>query len=131
MTKQAFHQCLLTALAATLLLLASAMPTRWMTAFASGGVPATFTATLAAEQGGETPVPGALRRRHACDECGVIQSVRLLDASHNPSANGTVSNELTVRLADGTIRVVQDTRSADWRPYERLILIPGMTPAGT
>ena len=39
--------------------------------------------------------------------------------------------EITVRLGDGTTRVLSDASPASWRPGERTILIEGWTKPGT
>lgn len=54
------------------------------------------------------------RARPRCPECGVIVSLS--------------SHEITVRMADGSSRVIEDANAAEWRTGERLIVIGGVTP---
>ena len=53
--------------------------------------------------------------RPRCPECGVIVSTR--------------SNEITVRMADGSSRVIDDANPARWRTGERLMVIAGTNPS--
>jgi len=53
--------------------------------------------------------------RPRCPECGMIVSTR--------------SNEITVRMADGSSRVFEDANPARWRTGERLIVIAGTDPS--
>ena len=53
--------------------------------------------------------------RPRCPECGVIVSTR--------------SNEITVRMADGSSRVIEDANPARWRAGERLMVIAGTDPS--
>jgi len=41
----------------------------------------------------------------------------------------TRSYEITVRLADGSSRVINDAKPARWRPGERVIVIEGANPS--
>ena len=41
----------------------------------------------------------------------------------------TRSYEITVRLADGSSRVIIDAKPASWRPGERVIVIDGADPS--
>ena len=50
-----------------------------------------------------------------CPECGMIVSTR--------------NNEITVRMADGSSRVIEDANPARWRAGERLIVIAGTDPS--
>lgn len=56
-----------------------------------------------------------------CGECGVVESVQRI-GSHGDSA---AIDEITVRFADGSTRVLTDTYLANWRPRERIIVIDG------
>ena len=95
--------------------------------------------TAAGQAGGEARVKGK------CAECGVIVSMREIDAREEGAglgatfgavagnqdgirAKSTRSYEITVRLADGSIRVINDANPASWRPGERLIVIDGANP---
>ena len=53
--------------------------------------------------------------RPRCPECGVIVSTR--------------GNEFTVRMADGSSRVIEDANPARWRAGERLMVIAGTEPS--
>lgn len=76
--------------------------------------------------------PG-IRARARCAECGVIESssdTDTLDELANANIESTptaVSSRrwITVRLADGSRRLIDDTRPADWRLRERVVVIGG------
>ena len=53
--------------------------------------------------------------RPRCPECGMIVS--------------TGNNEVVVRMADGSSRVIEDANPARWRTGERLIVIAGTDPS--
>jgi len=84
--------------------------------------------------------PGA--RAYMCAECGVIESTRIIDAPDEDSGAGVSDRmaarnrgriqakplpnyEITVRLHNGTMRVIKDAKSARWRYGERVIVIAG------
>ena len=85
--------------------------------------------------------PGA--RAYRCAECGVIESTRQIEAPDERTgvdASGRIAAgnrgeiggtpvrnyEITIRLRDGSMRVVTDANPARWRPGERVKLIGGM-----
>ena len=57
---------------------------------------------------------GKARASPRCPECGMVVS-----AGHK---------EIVVRMADGSIRVIEQESPARWRPGERLIVIAGAVP---
>jgi outer membrane lipoprotein SlyB len=78
-----------------------------------------------------------------CAECGVIESMRKIEAqAENSGVNapgriaagnrGEIEGEpvgnyaITIRLRDGSMRVITDAHPARWRPGERVHLIGGM-----
>ncbi len=81
-------------------------------------------------------------RSYRCADCGVIESTREIDA---PDANGETeapgriaagngsaagaklrrTYEITVRLQDGTMRVIRDAKPAKWRHGEPVTIIAG------
>lgn len=78
-----------------------------------------------------------------CAECGVIESVREVAASGDAAAakapgrssagsrggfevNLLRSYEITIRLQDGSMRVVRDARPANWRHGEPVTVIAGV-----
>lgn len=78
-----------------------------------------------------------------CAECGVIESVREIAASDEDAAvkapgrgpagsRGGIeahlprSYEITIRLRDGSMRVVRDARPANWRRGEPVTVIAGV-----
>lgn len=80
-----------------------------------------------------------------CPECGMIVSMREIerhDEDSGPGAaagvtaanrdeirvNTTRSYEITVRMADGSSRVIYAANPARWRTGERLIVIAGAIP---
>ena len=81
-------------------------------------------------------------RAYRCRECGVIVSTRALEAPHETTgvnASGRIAGanrgeikekpvrnfEITVRLRDGSTRVVTDANPARWRHGEKVIIIAG------
>ena len=106
----------------------------------SGGIPALDPAA-------PLLATGEARVRARCPECGMIVSMREIevrddDTGRPRTAGGAVagsrietrvdstrSHEITVRLADGSIRVFNDANPARWRSGERVILIDGANPS--
>lgn len=81
---------------------------------------------------GAAPVfaaPGPNVRAYRCgDECGVIESTRNIETSDEwtrASASGR-NHEITIRLRDGSMRVVRDANPARWRNGERVTVIAGV-----
>jgi len=89
----------------------------------------------------QAAAPGA--RTYRCAECGVIASTREIEAAEDRAgvyASGRMlsghrgelegkpvrSYEITVRLQDGSMRVITDANSANWRQGERVIIIAGV-----
>jgi hypothetical protein len=81
--------------------------------------------------------PGG-RAYYKCAECGVIESTRVIEASNDKTAGYApgrtageigakpVGNyEITIRLRDGSMRVITDANPARWRAGERVKLIGG------
>lgn len=77
-----------------------------------------------------------------CAECSVVESIREikqnnaeidLGAANGVSRNGlndmpgksTKNYEITVRMKDGSSRVLVDATSVNWRPGERVVFIEG------
>lgn len=84
---------------------------------------------------------GAGARR--CAECGVIESTREIetsDAKTGVGASGWIavcsrneigrkrarSHEITIRLRDGSMRVITDAKPAKWRHGEQVTIIAGL-----
>src|SRR6185369_1970864 len=80
----------------------------------------------------QEPVPEAAapmvkaRSRARCASCGVVQAIRRVDAAGDAPA----SYEFTVRLRDGSIRLISDASQAKWRAGDNIMLIGGANPAG-
>ena len=87
---------------------------------------------------------GAARAKGRCAECGVITSMREVDARDEgagPHASGGTGSqdalpetsgrryEITIRLTDRTSRVINYASPASWRPGERVIVIDGANPS--
>jgi hypothetical protein len=85
--------------------------------------------------------PGA--RNYRCAECGVIESTRAVEEStdrHGANAAGRMAvcnkggigrhavrkHEITVRLRDGSMRVITDAKSARWSHGEAVTIIAGL-----
>ena len=71
--------------------------------------------TLALDQTAPVPTASEARAGPRCPECGVIVSAR--------------ENEIIVRMADGSSRVIDDSNPARWRTGERVIIIDGTSPS--
>jgi len=84
--------------------------------------------------------PGA--RAYRCAECGVIESTRKIEAADEKTgvdASGRITAgnrggierkpvrnyEITIRLRDGSMRVITDANPARWRHGERVTIIAG------
>jgi outer membrane lipoprotein SlyB len=96
---------------------------------------------------GSVPVIDALPAvKGRCAECGVIVSVRDIELRNENGMSGatgetvagnqnetqvqsTKSHELTIRLADGSSRVINEASPAHWRLGERVIVIDGAHPS--
>ena len=63
---------------------------------------------------------GEGRAKARCRECGVVESMRAL-----ASMEASAGHEITVRMRDGSARVLSDAGPASWRLGERIILIGG------
>jgi hypothetical protein len=85
--------------------------------------------------------PGA--RAYRCAECGVIESTRKIEAPDEKTgvnARGRIAAgnrgaieakplgnyEITVRLRDGSMRVIRDAKPARWRHGEQVTIIAGL-----
>ena len=77
--------------------------------------------TLALPAAATPPGTGVSRSKARCEECGVIESTRRVD----PAGSSPAVYEITVRLANGSTRVLSDVSPANWRPGERTIFIDG------
>lgn len=82
-------------------------------------------------------------RTHKCPECGVIESMRIIEAADENTgvdAPGRIvagsrneiggkpprNYEITVRLRNGSRRVITDANPAKWRLGEQLTIIAGV-----
>jgi len=89
----------------------------------------------------------AVSRNYRCAECGVIQSTRKIEAqdewagAYAPARTAAgrraevgetpaQNYEITIRLQDGSLRVISDAHSAVWRPGEAVTLIAGIDSKG-
>jgi hypothetical protein len=91
---------------------------------ARSGLPVESASTAAI---GADDLPGQrhARRRPPCAECGLIESI---SASRTPAGSG--GREITVRLEDGSSRVIVDPNPATWRRGERVMVIDGLVGPG-
>ena len=72
-------------------------------------------------------------RNYRCADCGVIESTREIDAPgridterHGGIEVKTLRNyEITIRLQDGSMRVIRDAKPAKWRHGESVTVIAG------
>ena len=90
------------------------------------------------------PVTAApVARSYRCAECGVIESTRKIEAPDettgvDPSGRMAAGNrgeigakllpnyEITIRLRDGSMRVIRDPKPAKWRHGEQVTIIAGV-----
>jgi outer membrane lipoprotein SlyB len=92
------------------------------------------------------PAASKSRTRASCAECGEIVSFREIERhdedtvpgaaggetagnADKPRANPTRNYEITIRMADGSSRVIDGANPARWRTGERLIVIDGTNPS--
>ena len=100
---------------------------------------------LAPDQTPAVQTMGESRANARCAECGVIVAMRKIerhkeDSGPGAARDGTAGNrdenrlkatrdyEITVRMADGSNRVIEAANAAAWRRGERLIIIAGAIP---
>jgi hypothetical protein len=84
------------------------------------------------------PLEAKAPRKARCGECGRIESIRKIEdhggATPKAGARGvparSVNHEITVRLQDGSSRVMIDTNPGRWRLGERVKLIDGFAGPG-
>jgi hypothetical protein len=89
-------------------LLIAAMPA-WIAASGDALLP---LSPVVAESAGTLPPTGPARRKSRCDECGWVESIR--------------ATEITVRLQDGSSRVIVDAHRGRSRLGERVVIIDGV-----
>jgi hypothetical protein len=67
------------------------------------------------------PTGAKANRRARCETCGVIQTIRRVDATdgHAPTY------EITIRLRDGSTRTNSNATPGNWRAGDRIMLING------
>ena len=105
-----------------------------------------FSAASVAAEPPEAAAPmvaAAVARAYRCAECGVIQSMRKVDAAgENTAAKApgrmaarsrdeleappAQSYEIVIRLQDGSTRVITDAKPASWRRGEPVTIIAGV-----
>lgn len=88
-------------------------------------------------------VAAPLARAYRCAECGVIESMRIIDAPAEKTAakaprrmaagsrdeseaQPLQSYEIVIRLQDGSMRVINDAKAASWRRGEPVTIIAGV-----
>jgi len=116
-----------------------------LSGMATGSLPIpaeTFSRALAPVEPPAQAAPPAVRA-YRCAECGVITSTREIEAGEQSAGinapgrmfsasrgelDGTPARnyEITVRLQDGSMRVIRDANPANWRQGERVIIIAGV-----
>jgi hypothetical protein len=85
---------------------------------------ATTLSGLAAALLMSTALPAEARPRAKCESCGVIETIRRLDAVGDSPAG----YEFIVRLRDGSARVSRVATSSRWQAGDRIMLIGGTAP---
>jgi hypothetical protein len=78
---------------------------------------------------GTEPLKGLARRSVKCAECGLIESIRKTES--DPEAVPSIAgHEITVRLQDGSSRVMIDANPRRFRLGERVKVIDGLAGSG-
>ena len=72
---------------------------------------------------GTQPLKELARRNQRCEECGFIESIRETEKDSETS-------EITVRLQDGSSRVMIDANPGSFRPGQRVKVIDGLIGPG-
>ena len=96
--------------------------------------PADSSSVLALAQATITPAINEVRTVPKCPECGMVVSMREIeahgeDAAHDGAAATTPPRyEIIVRLADGSERVIREANPARWRVGERVVVIADTDP---
>jgi hypothetical protein len=81
----------------------------------------------AATQNAARHAAAKARKHPRCDECGVIQNIRRVDAADGQAP----TYEITIRLRDGSMRTSRNTTAGSWRAGDRLMLINPRKHAST
>ena len=71
------------------------------------------------------PVARLPAAKPRCEECGVIDSYRPIAATGSSPA----TYEITLRMRDGSMRVLNDAGPASLRPGDHITLIGGLNPS--
>ncbi|MGZ5786375.1 MAG: hypothetical protein ACXWJM_10680 [Ramlibacter sp.] len=71
------------------------------------------------------PNPVKARKHSRCEQCGVIQTIRRIDAADGRPP----TYEITIRLHDGSMRTHSNATPGNWRAGDRIMLIKGGRPA--
>ncbi len=115
---------------AAILLLTFGMAAVW--AWAPSSIEVTGLALTAENFPAQSDVNELVRMR--CEECGVIESTRMIDRDDENQGDKTGRYELTprakisevtVRMSNGESHLFTDASLANWRPGERVIIIEG------
>jgi hypothetical protein len=118
----------------------------WLGAGSSAQDPAPALGNLVAAHGVPERASAGIRTRPKCPGCGVIVSMREVEPQSEASGQagrdavlasntGEVQvtpvrgHEITVRMADGSSRVINHASPANWRPGERVVVIDGAGPS--
>jgi len=95
-----------------------------------GGAPPAASAAVRAS-------PASVVHSYRCADCGVIESTRTIEDADDQTGVGASGKgggiearpfrnyEITVRMQDGSMRVIKDPRSARWRQGEPVTIIAG------
>jgi hypothetical protein len=76
-------------------------------------------ATIAASPTTEAAIAGKARKRTRCEECGIVQAIRRIDAvdGHPPTY------EITIKLRNGSMRTNTNATPGNWQAGDRIMLI--------
>jgi hypothetical protein len=108
--------------------------------------PAGSASPVTAIDAATLPAKRVARRKAKCPECGFVESIREVEAhgeaippvaarrpmaeNRNPTPVRSAGRTITVRLEDGSSRVIVDTNPGTWRRGERVIVIDGVVGQG-
>lgn len=96
--------------------MAAAWPASWLQPAAHKAAPSAAVVPIL------TPSAGA--RKSGCASCGVIETIRRIEATGDLPA----AFEFTVRLRDGSLRISSSATQDKWRSGDRIMFLGGFAP---
>ena len=87
-----------------------------------GWIPSSLSGPSGRESVAQPPASAPVAAVATCAECGVIESVRVADAQAKVS---TTNYRITVRLNDGSSRVISEAGLPRWRSGDKVKIVSG------